>query len=145
MRQQNRQLLAQYDELLQSTFIELFGDPVKNPKGWEVKKLREFGKIQTGNTPSRNNEEFYGDFIEWIKTDNINSESIYIEPAKEYLSEKGLKLARMVDKGAILVTCIAGSLRSIGNVALTNRRVSFNQQINSISQNEKTNSMFLYT
>ncbi|MER0442626.1 restriction endonuclease subunit S [Emticicia sp. W12TSBA100-4] len=39
LRQQNRQLLAHYDELLQSTFIELFGDPVKNPKGWEVKKL----------------------------------------------------------------------------------------------------------
>jgi type I restriction enzyme, S subunit len=41
LRQQNRQLLANYDELLQSTFIELFGDPVKNPKGWEVKKLGE--------------------------------------------------------------------------------------------------------
>lgn len=39
LRQQNRQLLAHYDELLQSTFIELFGDPVKNPKGWEVRPL----------------------------------------------------------------------------------------------------------
>lgn len=41
LRQQNRQLLAHYDELLQSTFIDLFGDPVKNEKGWEVKKLVE--------------------------------------------------------------------------------------------------------
>lgn len=39
LRQQNRQLLTHYDELLQSTFIELFGDPVKNPKGWEVRRL----------------------------------------------------------------------------------------------------------
>ncbi len=46
LRQQNRQLLANYDELLQSTFIELFGDPVKNPKGWEVKKLE--GLIEDG-------------------------------------------------------------------------------------------------
>ena len=44
LRQQNRQLLALYDQLLQSTFIELFGDPVKNPKGWEVKKLGEVCK-----------------------------------------------------------------------------------------------------
>ena len=48
LRQQNRQLLALYDQLLQSTFIELFGDPVKNPKGWEVKKLGEVCDARLG-------------------------------------------------------------------------------------------------
>lgn len=48
LRQQNRQLLAYYDELLQSTFIELFGDPVKNEKGWEVKKLGEVCDTRLG-------------------------------------------------------------------------------------------------
>ena len=48
LRQQNRQLLAFYDQLLQSTFIELFGDPVKNPKGWEVKKLGEVSDARLG-------------------------------------------------------------------------------------------------
>ena len=31
------------------------------------------------------------------------------------------------------MTCIAGSLNCIGNVAVTNRRVAFNQQINAIT------------
>lgn len=35
----DRKMLAKYDELIQSVFLEMFGDPVKNPKGWEVKKL----------------------------------------------------------------------------------------------------------
>lgn len=35
-------MLAKYDELIQSVFLEMFGDPVTNPKGWEVKKL---GKV----------------------------------------------------------------------------------------------------
>ena len=48
LRQQNRQLLANYDELLQSTFIDLFGDPVKNEKGWEVKKLGEVSDARLG-------------------------------------------------------------------------------------------------
>jgi type I restriction enzyme S subunit len=40
-RQKTNQLLAKYDELAQSIFLEMFGDPVTNPKGWEVKKMGE--------------------------------------------------------------------------------------------------------
>ncbi|MCI8484325.1 MAG: type I restriction endonuclease subunit S [Lachnospiraceae bacterium] len=31
-----KQLENKYDELIKSRFVELFGDPIKNPKGWEV-------------------------------------------------------------------------------------------------------------
>ena len=36
-----KQQLADYDNLAQSIFYEMFGDPVVNEKGWEVKKLGE--------------------------------------------------------------------------------------------------------
>jgi type I restriction enzyme S subunit len=39
LRSIRRKALAQLDVFLQSTFIDLFGDPVTNPKGWEVVKL----------------------------------------------------------------------------------------------------------
>ncbi|MFZ6665632.1 restriction endonuclease subunit S [Peijinzhouia sedimentorum] len=35
-RQKTKQLLTKYDQLAQSIFLEMFGDPVTNPKGWEV-------------------------------------------------------------------------------------------------------------
>ena len=35
LRKKDKQLLAKYDELAQSLFIDMFGDPVKNDKGWE--------------------------------------------------------------------------------------------------------------
>jgi len=41
LRRKNKALLAQYDSLLQSIFYNMFGDPVKNEKGWEKKKLNE--------------------------------------------------------------------------------------------------------
>lgn len=60
LRQQNQQLLTHYDELLQSTFIALFGDPVKNEMGWEVKKLGEVcEKIQIGPFGSLLHQEDY--------------------------------------------------------------------------------------
>ena len=44
LRQKGRQLLAHYDKLAQSIFIDLFGDPVRNEKGWEKVKIRDLVK-----------------------------------------------------------------------------------------------------
>lgn len=41
LRAKRRESLAQLDSLLQSTFLDMFGDPVTNPKGWEVAPLGE--------------------------------------------------------------------------------------------------------
>jgi len=41
LRRKDQELLRKYDELAQAIFIDMFGDPVKNEKGWKVKKLRE--------------------------------------------------------------------------------------------------------
>ena len=138
----HKQMLEKYATLIKSRFIEMFGDPVQNPMGWEVRKLKETTDIITGNTPSRKDKENYGAFIEWIKTDNITDKT-YVTTAAEYLSEKGEMLGRTVEAGSILMACIAGSLRSIGRVALTDRKVAFNQQINAIVP-KKYNSLFLY-
>jgi len=126
-----KQQLAELDNLIKSLFYDMFGDPVTNEKGWAMKPLCETCSIITGNTPSRRVAENYGEYIEWIKSDNI-TESLYITPAKEYLSNIGFAKCRYVDKPSILMTCIAGSLNSIGNVAITDREVAFNQQINAI-------------
>jgi len=145
LRRKDQELLKKYDELAQAIFIDMFGDPVRNEMGWEVKKLGEFGKISTGNTPPRAVPENYNsNFIEWIKTDNIEEESIYVSTANEYLSENGVKKGRTTPAGSLLVACIAGSIDSIGRSALTDREVTFNQQINSIEPNENVNSFFLY-
>jgi type I restriction enzyme S subunit len=49
LRAKRRESLAQLDTLLQSTFLHMFGDPVMNPKGWEIKNLSEVcSKITDG-------------------------------------------------------------------------------------------------
>jgi type I restriction enzyme S subunit len=141
-RKESIQLL---DELLKSTFLEMFGDPVRNEKGWSFLPLIKFGTISTGNTPPRNKPENYSDgIIEWIKTDNILSDSAIISEATEMLSEVGLKKGRTVKKNALLVACIAGSIESIGRAALSDRSVAFNQQINAIQPYDDVNPFFLY-
>lgn len=120
------------DALVKSKFIDMFGDPVSNPMKWEKRKLADECSIVTGNTPSRKVDEYYGNYIEWIKSDNITEKNVYLTTAREFLSEKGMNVGRYVQDGSILMTCIAGSIKCIGNVAITNRKVAFNQQINGI-------------
>lgn len=128
-----KQQLTKLDELIKARFVEMFGDPVTNPFNWPTVELGQRCEIITGNTPSRAEPENYGTFIEWIKSDNINTPSTFLTPAQEYLSEVGFQKCRFVESGSLLMTCIAGSLNCIGNVAVTNRRVAFNQQINAIT------------
>ncbi len=142
---QRKQHLQQLDDLLKSVFLAMFGDPVRNEKEWDKPELKEFGAISTGNTPPRKDASNYSSrHIEWIKTDNIISDSVFITRAAEYLSQTGSKKARAVSNGALLVACIAGSVESIGRAALTNRSVTFNQQINAIQPYSDVNPFYLY-
>ena len=135
--------LSKLDELIKSRFVEMFGDFKTNPYNFEKKKLKDTCDVITGNTPSRAIAEYYGDYIEWIKTDNIVTGQIYPTQANEYLSFDGMNVGRFVDKDSILMSCIAGSLSSIGRVCITDRKVAFNQQINALSPKEY-NVYFLY-
>jgi type I restriction enzyme S subunit len=143
LRAKRRAALAQLDTLTQSLFLDLFGDPATNPKGWPRKPIGELGKVITGNTPPRANPGYYGTAIEWIKSDNINTPHYYLTKAEEGLSESGKAVARTVPDGSILVTCIAGSPECIGNAAMTDREVAFNQQINAFVP-AKGDAHFLY-
>lgn len=135
--------VAALSALTQSVFLEMFGDPISNSKNHQLLPLKELGVIQTGNTPSRKVEEYYGEYLEWIKSDNINTPSDFLTKAEEYLSEKGAEKGRVASTGSVLVTCIAGSLDCIGNAAIADRDVAFNQQINAITPNKKIDVYFL--
>jgi type I restriction enzyme S subunit len=49
LRQKDKALLAKYDELTQALFLDMFGDPVSNPKGWEIKNIEQITKSGKGS------------------------------------------------------------------------------------------------
>ena len=138
-----KQQLEKLDKIVKARFVEMFGDPRSNPFGFPKSMLKDTCKVVTGNTPPRAAQEYYGDYVEWIKTDNIVPEMINPTKATESLSEEGIKVGRTVGKNSILMACIAGSIASIGKVCVTDRTVAFNQQINAVISKEY-NILFLY-
>ena len=145
IRRKRQQALRLTDDYLRSVFLDMFGDPLSNTHQLPMRPLRDFGEIVTGNTPPRSEPENYGEAIEWIKSDNINTPSYYLTTASERLSSIGAAKARRVPANSILVTCIAGSPSCIGNVAVTDREVAFNQQINAVVPFDSVDPGFLFT
>ena len=56
LRAKRRESLAELDTLLQSTFLDMFGDPVTNPMGWQERSLGELteSRLRNGLSPSTN-------------------------------------------------------------------------------------------
>ena len=52
LRAKRREALAELDTLLQSTFLDMFGDPVTNPMGWKIERLENWlDNIDSGWSP----------------------------------------------------------------------------------------------
>ncbi|POC15472.1 type I restriction endonuclease subunit R, partial [Vibrio vulnificus] len=47
IRQKRKQAIALADEFLRSVFLEMFGDPVSNPKGWEEPILSDIADVRS--------------------------------------------------------------------------------------------------
>ena len=72
LRQKRQQTIEKLDQLLQATFIDMFGDPVSNPKGWEVKKLENLTtKIGSGSTPKGGDSAYKDEGISLVRSLNI--------------------------------------------------------------------------
>ena len=127
------------NEVAKSSFYTFCGIPDHFERR---KKLGEIAIVATGNTPPRKDPSNYGSYIEWIKSDNLGS--IFPTPASEFLSEEGVKRGRVAAPGSLLMTCIAGSIKSIGKCSVVNREVAFNQQINSIKPVNNEDLYYLY-
>ena len=66
------QELRKLDDLVRARFVEMFGDPVTNPKGWPVKKLKELSiQINSGNTPKGGAENYVEEGITFFRSQNV--------------------------------------------------------------------------
>ena len=102
--------------------------PFEIPNSWVWVRLGSIGVTQTGSTPSTQVQDFYGDYMPFIKPADITNSGI--DYNNEKLSKKGTEVGRVAEKGSILMVCIGGSL---GKCYFNDRIVSFNQQINSLT------------
>jgi restriction endonuclease S subunit len=79
-RQKTKALITKYEELTQSLFLDMFGDPVRNPMGWEVKNLKDLtSKIHSGNTPKGGSKVYVNEGITFFRSQNVWKNNIVLD------------------------------------------------------------------
>lgn len=134
-----KEQLKDYDNLAQSIFYEMFGDPVENDKGWEVKKLGEVGQIVTGTTPSTNEESNWNGNINWVTPAELGTQLYYGETIRR-ISTNAAKRLTLMPVGTVLLSTRA----PIGKLAITKVPMCCNQGFKNIICCQDLNNIFLY-
>ena len=80
--------LIELDNLAQSFFYEMFGDPITNEKGWEIKELKDIGICVSGGTPSRKHPEYFSGDINWFSAGELNN--LYLKDSVEKITKEAL-------------------------------------------------------
>jgi len=103
-----------------------------NNNNWGLTTLGEVGEIITGNTPSTSNPKYYNEkYLPWVTPPDLSAGG-RITDARRYISREGAKVARVLPKDSVLISCIG----NLGKVGIAGRELATNQQINSIIFNE---------
>ena len=137
--------LQKLDELIQARFVEMFGDPVVNDKGWKIDTVEKLCKeIYGGGTPSKSHPEYYEDGnIPWVsskdmKTDVLNDSQIKI-------NQLGVdnSTARMVPVNSVIMVIRSGILKHTLPVAINVVPITVNQDLKVFIPNERLLTRFL--
>ena len=115
IRQKRRRAAALADEFLRSVFLEMFGDPVSNPKGWEVRKFEEVGSLDRGKSKHRprNDPKLLGGNHPLIQTGDVANCNGYIKTYTATYSDLGLAQSKKWQSGTLCIT-IAANIAKTG-------------------------------
>lgn len=101
-----KQQLEKMNDLVQSRFNEIFGDPIENSKNWDVKRLIELSeKIVNGTTPKGGSEVYVNEGKMFLRSQNVWKNSLRLEGVVYISPEIHTKMKNSsLRKGDILIT-----------------------------------------
>ena len=140
--EKKREQLKELDALAQSIFYDMFGDPITNEKGWEVKKLGEVCKTTSGGTPSKGQSNYYdGGTIPWLRSGEVNK--MYIYDTELFITEEGLEnsSAKWFPEDTVVIAMYGAT---VGQVGILRNSMTTNQAICGVFPNETFIPIYLF-
>ena len=126
-------------ELIPALFLDTFGDPATNPKGWPVSVIEKLCAVRTGATPSRDNAVFYENgTVPWIKTGEVNGSRIL--RSEESISEAAITATNCKTFPVnTLLVAMYGQGQTRGRVGILGIQAATNQACAAILPSPKLN------
>lgn len=115
LRRKRQQAIRLTDDFLRATFVDLFGDPVTNSRGWPTQPLASLGTLDRGVSKHRprNDPSLLGGDYPLIQTGDVANCDGYIRAFTSTYSEKGLRQSKLWPEGTLCIT-IAANIAKTG-------------------------------
>ncbi|MGR2867994.1 restriction endonuclease subunit S [Vibrio vulnificus] len=142
IRQKRKQAIALADEFLRSVFLEMFGDPVTNPKGWEVKCLGELTTkpISYGILKP---EEHDSNGVPMLRIQDIKHNSIQCENLHLVSNKLSQQYKRTILLGGELVISLVGTIGLVAKIPETLKGANVHRNLGVIDVKNKNLSEYL--
>ena len=126
------------DELVKSRFIEMFGDPVKNPMNWEVKTVIDVCDCMV---PGRDKPKSFTGSTPWITIDDLNVNGVTYKSNLGLTDDEINEVKRKkVPKGSVLMSCVG----NLGICSIAGDEMIINQQLHSFQCKDINNFFLMY-
>ncbi|MFR3515456.1 restriction endonuclease subunit S [Veillonella parvula] len=139
-----RKLLFLLDGLVKSRFVELFGDPVLNEKGWNLTSLESVCQsIYGGGTPSKKIKEYYMGTIPWVTSKDMKSDIIV--DSIEHITQVAIdnSSTKIIPPKSVLIVIRSGILKHTLPVCINKSRVTINQDLKALVLDERCKAIYL--
>ncbi|MBU3916523.1 restriction endonuclease subunit S [bacterium] len=139
LRRKRQQAIDLSNQFLRSVFLDMFGDPVTNPKGWKMDKV---GRFTECIVPGRDKPKSFTGTIPWVTTNDLMHLDCTSKPQKfiglssEEISQVN---ARIIPAGSVLMTCVG----DLGVISIAANEMVINQQLHSFQCSKEINNLFL--
>jgi len=139
--EKRRAQIDKLDLLVKSQFIEMFGDPVTNPKGWDYELLEKLGELNRGVSKHRprNDPKLLGGDYPLIQTGDVANAGLYITDYRSTYTELGLKQSKLWPAKTLCITIAA----NIAKTSILKFDACFPDSIVGFISNSKTNNIFI--
>ena len=145
IREKAKKELNLLDNLIQSRFVELFGDAVYNDKKWETDTVKNLCKeIYGGGTPSKAHPEYYKDGnIPWVSAKDMKTDVLKDSQIK--INQLGVdnSTARLVPVNSVIMVIRSGILKHTLPVAVNKVPITVNQDLKVFIPGERILTRFL--
>lgn len=136
---QRKESILLLDEFLKSVFLEMFGDPVRNEKGWEKDKVISYTDCIV---PGRDKPKSFTGNVPWFTTEDLIHKG-YVTKSKKGLGLSKEEInevrARVIPAESVLITCVG----DLGIVSVCKEDCVVNQQLHAFICKDEINNLFL--
>lgn len=123
LRKNCQQMEQELNSLAQSVFIDMFGDPVTNPKGWNIAPLSSLGKV-SGGLSVTSKRSINPISVPYLRVANVYRDYLKLDEVKDIrVTSKELEKV-LLEKGDVLFVEGHGNANEVGRAAVWNNEIA---------------------